>query len=100
MRVCGSADEEFSEEVRKEVEEGLVQVEEALDHLDDLLEAGDATHKFAFKQLKAELTGARRRRELDPCAWEHLHPLIDPPCVARLKRWEKSALECGWGSEM
>ena len=100
MRVCGSADEEFSEEVRKEVEEGLAQVEEALDHLDDLLEAGDATHKFAFKQLKAELTGARRRSQLDPRACEHPHPRIDSPCVARLKRSDKSALRWGGGSEM
>jgi hypothetical protein len=48
-------EEGFDDEVRKEVMESLAQVEEALDHIDDLLESGEATHKFAFQQLKSEL---------------------------------------------
>jgi len=51
-------EQEFDESMRKEVLESLAQVEEALDHLDDLLESGEATHKFAFKQLKSELQEA------------------------------------------
>ena len=51
-------EKEFDDEVRKEVLDALAQVEEALDHLDDLLESGEATHKFAFKQLKSELAEA------------------------------------------
>jgi len=51
-------EQEFDESMRMEVLESLAQVEEALDHLDDLLESGEATHKFAFKQLKSELQEA------------------------------------------
>ena len=51
-------EKEFDDQMRKEVLESLAMVEEALDHLDDLLESGEATHKFVFKQLKSELTEA------------------------------------------
>ena len=43
-------EDDFTQEMRAECSSALAQVEESLDHIDDLLEGGDATHKFGACQ--------------------------------------------------